>query len=182
MLSDITFGTQHVKQKIPGFGVEHNWIKRSIFWELPYWYTNLIRHNLDVMHVEKNMFKNIFNIVMDIKNKTKDNAKTRKDLERYYSRHHLYLKSYNDRLCKPKASYALTTEQKRNICIWLKEMKLPDGYASNISRCVDVDDCKFYGLKSHDCHKLMERLLPIAFRDMVPPSVWNAITELCHFF
>jgi hypothetical protein len=22
--------------KIPGFGVEHNWVKKSIFWELPY--------------------------------------------------------------------------------------------------------------------------------------------------
>ena len=39
--------------KIPGFGVKHNWVKKSIFWELPYWHTNLIRHNLDVMHIEK---------------------------------------------------------------------------------------------------------------------------------
>ena len=108
MLPDITFGTRHVKQKLPGFGVEHNWVKRSIFWELPYWHTNLIRHNLDVMHIEKNVFENIFNTIMDIKNKTKDNAKARKDLERYYSRPHLHLKSYNDKLCKPKASYALT--------------------------------------------------------------------------
>jgi hypothetical protein len=23
-------------------------VKKSIFWELPYWHTNLIRHNLDV--------------------------------------------------------------------------------------------------------------------------------------
>ena len=29
------------------------WKKRSIFWDLPYWKTNLIRHNLDVMHIEK---------------------------------------------------------------------------------------------------------------------------------
>ncbi|XP_011073575.1 uncharacterized protein LOC105158490 [Sesamum indicum] len=38
---------------IDGFGRTHNWVKRSIFWELPYWHTNLIRHNLDVMHIEK---------------------------------------------------------------------------------------------------------------------------------
>ena len=29
------------------------WKKRSIFWDFPYWSTNLIRHNLDVMHIEK---------------------------------------------------------------------------------------------------------------------------------
>ena len=42
------------------------WRKRSIFWNLPYWSTNLIRHNLDVMHIEKNVFENVFETVMDI--------------------------------------------------------------------------------------------------------------------
>ena len=32
---DIVFGLQSGKQKFPGFGLTHNWIKRSIFWELP---------------------------------------------------------------------------------------------------------------------------------------------------
>ncbi|GJW20015.1 transposase, Ptta/En/Spm [Tanacetum coccineum] len=41
--------------KIHGFGVTHNWVKRSIFWELPYWHLLLVRHNLDVMHIEKNV-------------------------------------------------------------------------------------------------------------------------------
>jgi hypothetical protein len=31
----------------------HNWRKKSIFFELPYWKTLLVRHNLDVMHIEK---------------------------------------------------------------------------------------------------------------------------------
>ncbi|KAL0411861.1 UNVERIFIED_CONTAM: hypothetical protein Slati_3775800 [Sesamum latifolium] len=50
-----------------GYGIEHKWTKKSIFWELEYWSTHLIRHNLDVMHIEKNVFDNIFNTVMDIK-------------------------------------------------------------------------------------------------------------------
>ena len=33
---DIVFGLQLGKQKFPGFGLTHNWVKRSIFWELPY--------------------------------------------------------------------------------------------------------------------------------------------------
>jgi hypothetical protein len=69
----IVFGLQSGKQKFPSFGLTHNWVKRSIFWEVPYWKTNLLRHNLDVMHIEKNVFKNIFNTVMDVKGKTKDN-------------------------------------------------------------------------------------------------------------
>ena len=33
---DIVFGLQLGKQKFPGFGLTYNWVKRSIFWELPY--------------------------------------------------------------------------------------------------------------------------------------------------
>jgi hypothetical protein len=32
------------------------------------------------MHIEKNEFDNIFNMMMDVKGKTKDNMKTRLDL------------------------------------------------------------------------------------------------------
>ena len=32
------------------------WQKCSIFWDFPYWKTNIIRHNLDVMHIEKKRF------------------------------------------------------------------------------------------------------------------------------
>ena len=31
------------------------WRKRNIFFELSYWKDNLIRHNLDLMHIEKNV-------------------------------------------------------------------------------------------------------------------------------
>jgi hypothetical protein len=40
-------------------------VKKSIFWELSYWHTNLIRYNLDVMHIEKKLFDNIFYTVAD---------------------------------------------------------------------------------------------------------------------
>jgi len=88
---DIVFGLQSSKQKFPGFGLTHNWVKRSIFWELPYWKTNMLRHHLDVMHIEKNMFENIFNTVMDVKGKTKDNIKARLDVALFYNRKNMEL-------------------------------------------------------------------------------------------
>lgn len=57
------------------------WRKMSIFWELPYWKDLLIRHNLDVMHVENNFFDNIFNTVMNISGRTKDTSKSREELK-----------------------------------------------------------------------------------------------------
>ncbi|CAA7043670.1 unnamed protein product [Microthlaspi erraticum] len=46
-------GNGHIPRNINGYGEYHNWIKKSIFWELPYWENQLLRHNLDVMHIEK---------------------------------------------------------------------------------------------------------------------------------
>ncbi|CAH9096101.1 unnamed protein product [Cuscuta europaea] len=73
-------------EKPSGYGVGHKWTKQSIFWELPYWKNLLIRHNLDLMHTEKNVFDNIFNTLMGVKGKTKDGLMSRKDVALYCSR------------------------------------------------------------------------------------------------
>ncbi|XP_039119135.1 uncharacterized protein LOC120255365 [Dioscorea cayenensis subsp. rotundata] len=56
------------------------WKKRSIFFDLPYWQHNLLRHNLDVMHIEKNVCENIVGTLLNIDGKSKDNLKCRLDL------------------------------------------------------------------------------------------------------
>uniref|UniRef100_A0A151UHF0 Transposase-associated domain-containing protein n=1 Tax=Cajanus cajan TaxID=3821 RepID=A0A151UHF0_CAJCA len=56
------------------------WRKKGIFFELPYWETNLNRHNLDVMHIEKNMCENLVATLLNIKGKSKDNLQARLDL------------------------------------------------------------------------------------------------------
>ena len=42
--------------------------------------TNVLHHYLDVIHIEKNVFENIFNTVIDIKKITKNNIKARIDI------------------------------------------------------------------------------------------------------
>jgi len=101
------FGLQSGKQKFPDFGLTYNWVKRSIFWELPYWKIILLCHNLDVMHMEKNMFENIFNTVMDVKGKIKDNIKARLDIALYCNRKNIELVYDESRVAKPKTSFVL---------------------------------------------------------------------------
>ncbi|XP_004510005.1 uncharacterized protein [Cicer arietinum] len=45
------------------------WKKKSIFWQLPYWKDNSLRHNLDVMHIEKNICDNIIGTLLEIEGK-----------------------------------------------------------------------------------------------------------------
>ncbi|KAJ8761260.1 hypothetical protein K2173_001316 [Erythroxylum novogranatense] len=152
----------------------------AIFWDLPYWKTNMVRHNLDVMHIEKNMFDNLFNTIMNIEGRTKDNAKSRADLQLLYRRHELHKDVRTGKY--PKACYTVGKQQKERLCEWLKGLKFPDGYVSNMSRCVDMRKYKLFGMKSHDCHVFMQRLIPIAFRELLPSKVWEPLTELSLFF
>ncbi|GKC72538.1 hypothetical protein Tco_1118421 [Tanacetum coccineum] len=111
------------------------WKKRSIFFDLPYWEFNLIRHNLDVMHIEKNVFDNLIGTLLNLDGKTKDNENARKDLMEIGIRHELHLINRpNKKSYMPLACYTMTNAEKSNFLQVLKDLKVPDGYSSNISR------------------------------------------------
>ena len=112
------------------------WKKRSILFELPYWQHNLLRHNLDVMHIEKNIVDSILGTLLDISGKTKDHAKARYDLKDMGIRKNLHPQDTEDskRTKFTKACFSMTNGEKSIFCGVLKTAKLPDGSASNISR------------------------------------------------
>jgi hypothetical protein len=58
----------------------HNWRKKSVFFQLPYWETLLIRHNLDVMHIEKSICESILGTLLELDGKCKDGEKARLDM------------------------------------------------------------------------------------------------------
>ncbi|KAL0406202.1 UNVERIFIED_CONTAM: hypothetical protein Slati_3934100 [Sesamum latifolium] len=82
----------------------------------------------------------------------------------------------------PKAVYILTREQKRRICEWISRLKFSDGYASNLARCVNMKELRLHDMKSHDCHVFIQKLISIAFREMLPESVWSALIEVSLLF
>ncbi|XP_050222330.1 uncharacterized protein LOC126672423 [Mercurialis annua] len=125
------------------------WKRKRIFWDLPYWKTNVIRHNLDVMHIEKNVFDNVFNTVMNVPGKTKDHAKSRTELNDICDHPQLAQDPNTGRY--PKTLYALEKESKKLLLEWSR-------------------------------HVFMQRLLPIALRELLPKEIWETITELSIFF
>jgi hypothetical protein len=86
------------------------------------------------MHIEKNMFDNIFNTVMDVKRKTNDKIKARLDLALFYNRKNMELVCDGSRVAKPRASFVLEKNAQLLFHKWLKSLCFPDGHASNISR------------------------------------------------
>jgi len=51
------------------------WRKRIIFFKLSYWKDNLVRHNLDLMHIEKNVGEILLKWLEALKQEVYDNAK-----------------------------------------------------------------------------------------------------------
>ncbi|CAN6577294.1 unnamed protein product [Malus baccata var. baccata] len=158
------------------------WKKKSIFYELPYWRHLLIRHNLDVMHIEKNICDNIVGTLLDMDKKSKDGLAARADLEILNIRHGQHPRREGNRTFRPPALFTLKREEKTAFCEVLSTIRVPDGYSSNLSRCVHVNERKIHGLKSHDCHVLMQQLLPLAIRAVLPKSVTMILLELSAIF
>jgi len=56
----------------------------------------------------------------------------------------------------PPACYTVSKDEKFSFCQCLKGVKVPQGYSSNVKSLVSMQDLKLIGLKSHDCHILMQ--------------------------
>ncbi|XP_062103991.1 uncharacterized protein LOC133815129 [Humulus lupulus] len=152
------------------------WKKKSIFFELEYWRHLLVRHNLDIMHIEKNICDSLIGTLLNILGKTKDSISARMDLVLMSeSKKDLAPETGERRTYLPPACYTLKKDEKRILCETLANVKVPDGYSSNIRHLVSLKDCRLIGLKSHDCHVLMQQLLPIAIRGSLDQHVRNAI-------
>ena len=82
----------------------------------------------------------------------------------------------------PPAAYTLSKKKKIEFCESLAGVKVPEGYSSNIRNLLNMENLKLVGLKSHDCHVLMQHLLPVAIRSILPKNVRFSITKLCLFF
>ncbi|KAL8098385.1 hypothetical protein AgCh_031223 [Apium graveolens] len=129
------------------------WNKKSMFFDLPYWKDNLTRHNLDVMHIEKNICDSVLGTLLNIGGKMKDHLAARLDLQDQGIRKALYhMPSIDGKHLEFRAAkFDMTNKEKEIFCSVLENAKFPYGFASNISKC--VQDMKVTGYKSHDAHK-----------------------------
>ncbi|XP_074378255.1 uncharacterized protein LOC141719758 [Apium graveolens] len=82
----------------------------------------------------------------------------------------------------PPACYTLSRKEKISFCECLSSVKVPSRYSSNPKNIVSMKDLKLVGMKSHDCHVLMQHLLPVSIRGILPKHVPLVITKLCFFF
>ncbi|KAI5328107.1 hypothetical protein L3X38_027503 [Prunus dulcis] len=141
------------------------WKKKSKFFDLEYWKYLHVRHVLDVMHIEKNVCDSIIGTLLEIPEKNKDGIAARLDLLKMGVKTDLQPK-YGERRMPP-GPWNLSRAEKRAVCNSLYGMKVPEGYCSNIKNLISLKDSRLLGLKSHDCHTLMQQLLHVAIHSVL---------------
>ena len=45
-----------------------------------------------------------------------------------------------------------------------------------------MEECRLYGMKSHDRHVFMQTLIPLAYNDLLPKRIWDELMEISHIF
>ncbi|KAK1628376.1 hypothetical protein QYE76_002691 [Lolium multiflorum] len=175
-----------VGHQFEGYGVTHNWTHEAALTKLEYYKDLELPHNIDVMHTVKNVAESLFHTCLNIPGKSKDNVKARVDVEKLCDRKKLHMQRPTGRRknwFKPHADFCLDSIQKKEAFRWLKYVVMfPDGYCSNMIKGVNLSTGKVTGLKSHDYHIWIERLMPVILRGYLPEKIWRVLAELSHFF
>ncbi|XP_045830720.1 uncharacterized protein LOC123922020 [Trifolium pratense] len=108
------FGKPFANELVTG-----GWKKKSIFFELPYWKSLYVRHFLDVMHIEKNVFESVIGTLLMIPGKSKDSINARLDLHRMGLRNELQPIKKKNRTYLPPAAHTLSRKEKITFCEFL---------------------------------------------------------------
>jgi hypothetical protein len=67
--------------------------------------------------------------------------------------------------------------------VFLKNVKVPSGYSTNVARFISFPDLKVApSMKSHDYHVLLTEMIVVEFRNILSVNVWRAIMNFCFFF
>jgi hypothetical protein len=112
------------------------------------------------MHQERNIVESIMSMCLGVTNFTKDIVNARKDLAALCDHPSLEAKpNARGKLRRPKAPYYLKPTERKEVFRRLMTLKFPDYYAANIKRAVNVGTGNLNGLKSHDYHIFIERLM-----------------------
>jgi hypothetical protein len=121
---------------------EGMWNKKSILWELEYWPMLDVRHSIDNMHVKKNVCKATYETLLQEKSKGKDHKNAREDLKDQGIRPELYAEETETGTDLPIAATTLSKAERKELCQFLHDLKVPSGYSSNFERLVLVKDMK----------------------------------------
>jgi hypothetical protein len=75
------------------------------------------------------------------------------------------------------------SKHEKEFCGFLRNVKVPSGYSTNVLRLISFLDLKVApGVKSHDYHVLLTQMIVVGIQNILPVNVQKAIMNFCFFF
>jgi hypothetical protein len=121
---------------------------------------------LDPMHIEVNITKSLLRNVYG----TRDNLSVRRDCQKAGMHRRSWPKIGQDgkpkRVRREDTSWILDKEVRKAMNALFCSTRFPTKYGAKLRNCCNPRNAKEppHGLKSHDYHKIMQHVLPIALR------------------
>jgi hypothetical protein len=79
--------------------------------------------------------------------------------------------------------HASPFHEKKEFCEFLKNVKVPFGYSTNVSSLISFPDLKVApGVKSYDYYVLLTQMIVVGIQNILPVNVREAIMNFCFFF
>ena len=115
--------------------------------------------------------------------KSIDGVKSREALKESGIKKELWLKlNSKGELIMLDASYSMNLKEIDRFLKVVHKIRVPDGYSSDLSKCVNFQKRKLLNLKSHENHVFMQDILPIALRASNSTKVIDLLANLSSFF
>jgi hypothetical protein len=113
------------------------------------------------MHIKKNVCESLVETLLNTNGKTRDHGHARVDLKIMKIRQELWLNDFIKGTELPTSCITLSKNEKE-FCGFLKNVKVPSGYSTNVSRLISLPELKIApGMKSHNYHVLLTQMIAI---------------------
>jgi hypothetical protein len=120
------------------------------------------------MHVEKNVCESLVGALLNTNGKTRDHGHARADLKKMGIRQELWLDDFV-KGTELSTSCITLSKNEKELCGFLKNVKVPSGYSMNVSRLISLPELKIApGVKSHDYHILLTQIIIVGIQNILP--------------
>jgi hypothetical protein len=120
------------------------------------------------MHIEKNVCEKLLRTLLNTDGKTRDHGHAWADLKEMGIRPELWLDDWVKGMKLSTSCITLSRHDKKEFCGFLKNVKVPSGYSTHVSRLISFPNLKVApGVKSHDYHVLVTQMIAIGIRNIL---------------
>jgi hypothetical protein len=120
--------------------------------------------------------------LLNTNKKTRDHGHARADMKKMGIRQELCLDDFV-KGTELHTSCITLSKNEKEFCGFLKKVKVPSDYSTNVSRLISLPELKIApSVKSHDYHVLLTHMITVGIRNILPVNIREAIMNFCFFF